>query len=73
MMDVYIIAISYYATLLIGVCGIIIATTYFLDKAYTAILTHFRIYNEFVRFVYDRHRKERKVVTPKMNRKEESE
>lgn len=70
-MDVYIIAISYYATLIIGVCGITAVASYLLDKAFSAILTHFKVYNEFVRFVYDRRRKKRDVVKPKINRKEE--
>jgi len=72
-MDVFIIATAYYATLLIGISGIIIAVYYVLEKLYEASLRHFNVYNEFVRFVYDRHRKKRDVYTPKINRKEESE
>ena len=72
MMDVYIIAISYYATLFIGICGIIITASYLLNKAYTALLNHFKLYNEFVRFVFDRRRKKQAdVYTPKINGKEE--
>lgn len=70
-MDVYIVATAYYATLVIGVCGLIVAASYLLDKAFTAILSHYRVYDEFVRYVYDKRRKKRTMVTPKINPKED--
>lgn len=58
-MDVYLIAISYYLTLIIGVFGLLLIASYLSDKLWTAIVNHYRLRAALIQVVRDKSRKKR--------------
>lgn len=58
-MDVYLIAISYYLTLIIGVFGLLLIASYLSSKLWTAIVNHYRLRAALIQVVRDKARKKR--------------
>lgn len=56
-MDVFLIAISYYLTLVIGVCGLLLFASYLSSKLWTAIVTHYKLRVAIIQIVRDKARK----------------